>query len=383
MARILPSRLRAGAHAALLLTAALAAACSLQELPDEETGMPVFTLDGLLEGQPLRLRAGLEDYYLQTSYQRDADAGIWIMQGAFAPDNCTSCPGKLEISFRDVRATAPGSGVDMPEALSPGVRPYYLADGQTGGFVYEVVFFNESPPDAAQYEWDFGDGALHQGPNPVHTYSDTALTEVQVCLEAVDASGCNTIVCSPVQLDPGGCSADFTYELFPGTNFVGFASSVSGTPPYRFRWSFGDGYGARLGNPGYTYAVPGRYTVCMTVTDATGCSRTVCKTISSDPSLCTYNFTYQVSRRGVADPLQGGRVRVRWTDAAGRVWDSALKPQPAESRFELLRQEPYRANLDGDPTRKVELALGCLLFSEEDTLRLEQVQAVTAVAYPD
>jgi len=53
------------------------------------------------------------------------------------------------------------------------------------------------------------------------------------------------------------------------------ASASGGTPPYAFRWQFGDGTDAATGpNPVHAFVTPGPWNVTAEVTDATGGSAT-------------------------------------------------------------------------------------------------------------
>ena len=56
---------------------------------------------------------------------------------------------------------------------------------------------------------------------------------------------------------------------------VTFRANASGGfgPPYRFRWTFGDGAVATNPNATHTFDVPGTYRVTLNVTDAGGASR--------------------------------------------------------------------------------------------------------------
>jgi PKD repeat protein len=69
-------------------------------------------------------------------------------------------------------------------------------------------------------------------------------------------------------------------EFFVGSTgiTVTFTATVTGgTPPYTYRWDFGDGGQSIAPNPTHTYAANGTYTVSVTVTDARG--QTVTRTL--------------------------------------------------------------------------------------------------------
>lgn len=60
--------------------------------------------------------------------------------------------------------------------------------------------------------------------------------------------------------------------------WYGFDTLTGGTPPFTYYWDFGDGDTSNLALPSHTYAVAGTYTICLTLTDANGCTTTNCDT---------------------------------------------------------------------------------------------------------
>src|SRR2546428_576888 len=81
---------------------------------------------------------------------------------------------------------------------------------------------------------------------------------------ATPAAAVNLTVTPPTRFLEGstGISVNFT------------ASVTGGTPPYTYRWDFGDGGQSDAPNPAHTYATNGTYRVSVTVTDAQGQSVT-------------------------------------------------------------------------------------------------------------
>lgn len=61
-------------------------------------------------------------------------------------------------------------------------------------------------------------------------------------------------------------------------NIVSFTDNSTGNP-VSYAWDFGDGGTSTLQNPVHTFANTGPYIVCLTVTNAAGCTNTYCHTI--------------------------------------------------------------------------------------------------------
>src|SRR2546427_3259813 len=128
------------------------------------------------------------------------------------------------------------------------------------------------------YDWEFGDGSRSNVANTVHIYitggnftvwlnvDDAIGTSVQSAFSFVNVTpaAVNLTVTPPTRFVEGsaGMSVNFT------------ASVTGGTPPYTYRWDFGDGGQSDAPNPTHIYAPNGTYRVSVTVTDAQGQSVT-------------------------------------------------------------------------------------------------------------
>ncbi len=79
----------------------------------------------------------------------------------------------------------------------------------------------------------------------------------------------------------GACGVSmFTYpdSINPLTNYFS-ATTTGGTAPYTYSWDFGDNTTGAGTSPIHTYAQDGLYYVCVTTTDANGCSSTDCQPV--------------------------------------------------------------------------------------------------------
>lgn len=75
--------------------------------------------------------------------------------------------------------------------------------------------------------------------------------------------------------------SDYTYSS--SESEYTFTNSTTGAESYS--WTFGDGTSSVEENPSHTYASAGVYEVCLTATNANGCSSTVCKQVSVSTTL--------------------------------------------------------------------------------------------------
>ena len=92
------------------------------------------------------------------------------------------------------------------------------------------------------------------------------------------------------------CTASFSYQgpsAFGAYLFVGRAGG--GSSPYTYSWDFGDGTTGTGQTATHSYNASGSYRVCLTITDANGCTATDCQTVrvgNPNPT-CSASFTYR------------------------------------------------------------------------------------------
>ncbi len=67
--------------------------------------------------------------------------------------------------------------------------------------------------------------------------------------------------------------------------------SISGTGSMTFLWSFGDGTSSTEAYPSHIYDGNGPYELCLSISDASGCTDTYCQTISVDSEGIIVGFT--------------------------------------------------------------------------------------------
>ncbi len=360
----------------------LLAACQTQSLPQPVLDQPDFYLSGTIAGQPIYLQAGIEGYYMHTQYEQER-SGVYALRGFLSPVNCLECPSSVMIELRDKEIRPENDApANILAALTTGNYSYGNSVSGTGPEI-EVAFVNETQGNGPhQYHWTFGDGTESFIENPVHRY-DPNLGEVEVCLEATASDGCVSLVCNLIILDPNVCRADFSFESeTPGGKTILFDGKESGVQPFSHRWDFGDGFIGTLGNPRYTYAENDRYQVTLNMIDSAGCRASMTKFVSTDPAICTHNFSYSVASFNPLDTLQLGMVRVSWRDADANLFRSDLVDQTGESYLRVREVLAYQDNEKKQLTRRLRLELDCLLSDGTQTIRLQEAEAYWGVALP-
>jgi PKD repeat protein len=158
--------------------------------------------------------------------------------------------------------------------------------------VGENVNFNasESRPAAGRtirsYDWDFGDGTQKTTTGPITTHDFVTAGTFSVTLVVTDDAGRQAVFNDAVTIVTDSPTADFTFAQSPPTsahtmqfNSSG-SSAISGRTITSYSWDFGDGTSSTLASPAHTYAAAASYNVTLTVTDSTGKTGRVTKTVA-------------------------------------------------------------------------------------------------------
>jgi PKD repeat protein len=151
-----------------------------------------------------------------------------------------------------------------------------------------IAFTDESLNQPSGWLWDFGDGNTSTQQNPTHTYA-TAGTYT-VCLTVTNGLGSNT-VCQDVTIVFAPIAA-FSYTNNIGGGLANFTDESTNSPT-EWLWDFGDGNTSTQQMPFHTYAAPGTYTVCLTVTNSAGTDMSCQEIIMIFAPVAAFTFTNQ------------------------------------------------------------------------------------------
>lgn len=143
----------------------------------------------------------------------------------------------------------------------------------------ETAFTNNSSPQdntIVSWDWDFGDGAVYNGVNAVHTYANHGT--FTITLTATSDSGCVASGTTSVKVFPNpepafnlfeaeGCTPHEVLFVNQSTIATGFLDS--------YEWEFGNGATSTETSPQYTYIDSGYYDITLTAVSTEGCTTTL------------------------------------------------------------------------------------------------------------
>lgn len=144
--------------------------------------------------------------------------------------------------------------------------------------------------------WTFGDGGTSTATNPLHTYSSSGV--YLIGLTITDTLGCTSTQYDSVYVTSGGggngCQAGFSYSPSAiNPSVVTFTSTSVGSVPgtaLTYNWSPAQYFvNNNIANPTVQFPAVGSYTVCLTISDITGCTSTYCDSVYVSNGSTTVN----------------------------------------------------------------------------------------------
>lgn len=202
--------------------------------------------------------------------------GDGTSSGQVNPTKTYFTPGVYEVKLVNRYANCVDSITHTVNVESgPGVD--FSANDSSFCSIPATVNFTDLTPNAVSWEWDFGDGTTSSQQNPAHTYN--SFGSYTVTLIATTESGCrdtmrkaNFIIVREPEITlnlPAGDCVPFQFQPM--------ATIDSPDPIVTYQWDLGAPGGIfNVANPPpFTYTNPGTYNVSLTVTTASGCTKTV------------------------------------------------------------------------------------------------------------
>lgn len=244
---------------------------------------------------------------------------------------------------------------------------------------------------ATSFVWNFGDGNISTQPNPVHIYAAPGLFYVTMNVYYSNGDSCSftqSVYAMDDSLNYPMCQAYFYYYMDSGlTSSYQFVDYSSYTP-ISWLWDFGDGTTSTLQNPAHSYNSQGTWNVCLTTTDANGCSSSMCQQISNIPVQDLQAFLYHQTSTTPGFPiwvylgyynagtlLMNGTLTYRYP--AGTTVNATSQTPASHDVANRLLTFNIASSLPGsseyiyiDLTASVSLPLGTL---SEDTLWVEPI----------
>jgi len=235
------------------------------------------------------------------------------------PEHTYSAAGTYTVNLSVSNAYGTNSKLAAITVLAQPVLPEAdFSSNVTQGYASLTVQFTDLSKNAAQWNWDFGDGTYSTEQNPMHTYSAAGTYTVNLMISNANGTDSKfatiTVLRKPI-LPAADFSTDVTSGYAPlSVQFTDLSQNAAS-----WYWNFGDGAVSTEPNPVHTYSSAGSYTVTQTVNNADGTnSKYATITVLRKPILPAADFSTDVTS-GYAP------FSVQFTDlsqnAASWYWD--------------------------------------------------------------
>ena len=368
---------------ALLTVILFTVTCKKEHVPATTISTPVFYFNGMVGGVSTSIDAGINNYYMYSSYTQDTNH-VYNFIGNL--QKTTSNLNSIEIQLNDYKVSPVNSNTQPDSSFKTGSYSYYSV-GVTDT-VYNVQFNSSYINGTPQtYTWTFGDGTTSNIPNPTHSY--TAKGNYNVCLTIMGSSGTSSI-CNNLNLSsPATMVKKTAISSTSLGDTIFFSASTIGFTGIQFNWNFGDASGTidtlthTIDNTSHTYTAAALYHVSLTVKDsATG------NNITTNYNAPTASYTvggvtnYSVTSVSPGSSFRLSNVIIKWTDASGVIYTSNNNTaQPSGSYFKIISVAPYQTNINGQATEMLHVNFSCTLYNGTNSIQITNADAVIAVAY--
>jgi len=357
----------------LLLLFGLIYSCKKEKLPtnDDTDASPVFYLKGEVNGLPIKIEAGVNDYYMVSSHYYDKN-NLYVYCGQLKQNNCSSnCGFALAFEINDTKFSALNTAMDANAALKSG---NYKFNNRSIKTFYDCRFTpNTTDNGTGDYVWTFSDDSTPQPYSP--TKSVESGKNYRATFRITAPSGLSSELTQDYKIG-NPLQANIVSE--PGAGLTrNFSAQVSGNPPFTYNWDFGDGT-SNAPAPTHSFSAQKNSIVTLTISDNDG-NTCVAKYLVPQQGFPDPNFTSIFTPKSNSQILSA--INVRLTDPSGVTYAASDITQPAGSKFEIISVEDYLSNNQKEPTKKVKINFSCSFSSPNGPINITNGEAVIAVSY--
>ncbi len=363
----------------LIISVVLFNACKKKTFPEPEDGnAPQFYFKGNVNGTGVSLEAGVNDYYMYSSYLQNSSNSVYSFGGSLRSQNCVTCNNSFSVEVNDFRTSTYNGPSGIDSAFQAMFYPYF--SGNPAPVSYSAYFYSVFNKNAQYYNWNFGDGGTSTLKNPFHTFKYSG--DYNVSLTLTDSFSCSNTVSNiqKIGVSDAFCKTTITVTSASTLNPT-FTHSTVGTPPYNFYWDLGDGNYSSVTTPSHTYSAQGRYPVSLRVVDANSDTAYAnLNYLTSGSNVCTTNYLV-LANVPVSNPMALSNITVKWTDAGGIEYSSNSLSQPTTSYFKIISASDYHINELGQKTKKLHVRFKCMVYNGTSSMLIDNAEAVVVVAY--
>lgn len=368
----------------LLLLLGSFLSCHKKEYPKplEVVNSAVYYSRLTIDNQPIVLQAGIDGYYMYSSFNIDSNF-LYNYVADLKKSDCSNCTKSLKIQINDYAVSLSGSPTSIDSSLRKDLYPLLSGNPNPS---YKVQFSSTTDNSSVfRHHWDFGQGMSSEDANPVITFNQPGI--YTICLTTWSGNSSNPYQSSICNKEKIGMSSKSCVTQIVATPLAGNSVSFDnitqfGTKPYQYLWNFGDGTTSTLSSYTRNYSVRGSYPVTLRVIDASGDTAYAnynVKTLTDNSSSIA---NYSISTVTKLAPVPAfSQVTVTWTDENGVVYSSNNSLQPGDSYFQIVSVSENDRNEKGQATKKINAKFKCKLYNGNKSITVSDADVVISVAY--
>ena len=361
-----------------IITVGLFNACKKKTLPKPEEGnSPLFYFSGNVNGTDYKLEAGVQDYYMFSSYSQSTN-NVYGFSAALKQNGCTTCANSIQIEINDHRTSIYNGPSGIDSAFQSVYYPYCA--GNWAPVSHLLQFYPLFNNTAQSYFWDFGDGSTSNSVVPNHVFKHSG--EYNIKLTITDNFSCSNTVSNikSIGLTDNLCRTTITVSSTSSVTAT-FTNTTLGTPPYNFYWDLGDGNFSSVAAPTHSYSNLGRYPVSLRVIDANNDTAVAnINYITAGSNLCTTNYLV-VNDSALANSNGVSNIIIKWIDTNGTIYTSNSILQPSTSYFKIVSASDYHENENGQKTKQLHVKFKCNVYNGSASIPIDNGDAFIVIAY--
>jgi hypothetical protein len=343
--------------------------------PEPEEGS-VFKVNCKVNGAPILLEAGINNYYLYASHFFDTSQ-VYVYKAELKQNNCQpNCGYEFTFLINDFRVSAANAAMKPDSGLIAG--SYTYNDGNLPPLRYEGTF--SALAASGSYTWAYSDGSSTKGQNASdkHFFKEgPATVRLSVANGTCATSHLNEFdVGNPLQASIAAA------RIEPPSVLNYSFSAVATLPDVSYFWEFGDGNSSNaFPSVSHQYGITeAYYRAKLSVTNGINSCVSYYQVPAFFNPVCQANFSSHFT--AIPNPKALSAVTIMVFDpSTGLNYSSALLDQPATSQFEILSVENYKNNEQGLATRKMKVRFSCKAVNGSNTLNITHGEAIIAVSY--